>query len=285
MNTNTIQKFILENLPIRGEIVRLNESFEEILSKHDYPESVKTLLGEAILTAILLVGTIKFEGHLTLQFQSNGYIKLLVARCTSEYQIRALAQINSEVTPSSSQGHHLLGSGELVVTLNHGLSRPYQSIIPIHSEGITQSIEHYFAQSEQLATKFFLKVQENKAIGYVFQLLPDSDVTAKENFWRQIEMQVENTLLNTCFELDNSTLLEQLFPQQDIRLFEEQAIIVSCGCTVEKMKNAILLYGEEEAYKLLSTYRVIDVKCEFCNKSFSFNEHEVKELFAKEHKH
>jgi molecular chaperone Hsp33 len=277
---NTIQNFIFEHLPIRGEIVRLDESYREVLEKHAYPEPVKRILTEALLASILLMGSVKFEGHLTLQFQSKGFIKLLVARCNSEFHIRAVAQYDLDKTEEIDGTSNLLGEGELVVTIaQNNSSQPYQSIIPLVSGDIIKSLEYYFAQSEQLPTKIFLKATDTNALAILLQVVPN-----EQNFSEQL-LDYAFLLQNVMDHHDlvlfgNDQFIHLAFPEHDIRFFDKKTIIPRCHCTIERMKDAILLLGEKEAREILISNLYLDVTCEFCNNSFSFNESEVNQIFS-----
>lgn len=278
---DTVQKFMLENSPVRGAIVRLNQSYQDIYLKHQYPDNVHFLLGQALLSSVLLSSTIKLAGHLTLQFQSEGYIRLLVAKCNQDYHIRGAVRF-AEDMPLVSDQIQLLNEGQLVVTLQSdspGVD-PYQSIIEMLPEGIAHSLECYFGQSEQIPTKMWLYVEEEHAFGCILQLMPDQEIAKREQFWQQISLMGQTLDFLDHHQNDNETLVRHLFPYDEIRLFHAEPIIARCTCNVERMENAIQLLGLEEAQTILKTNRYVSVTCDYCGNHYDFDEAAVQKIFA-----
>lgn len=284
-NADSLQRFIFEDADIRGEITHLNQSFNTIMQQHNYPQPVQLLLGEALSTAVLLCATLKFKGQLTLQFQSDGIIKMLVAKCNDLFEIRGLAQFDIEALAKDMSSTELLGEGQLVVTIQSDeRPEPYQSIIPLEKQGIARSVELYFAQSEQLATKLWLAVSPDHAVGMLLQLLPERSSREREHFWEYAVKLGETIKNNELLELDNLTILRRLYHEEDIRLFEPHTIQFKCNCNRSKMANAVRLLGKTDAEELLSDKQYINVTCEFCNSHYNFDKVDVAEIFYEEKK-
>lgn len=277
---DTLQRFIFEHSDVRGEIAHLNESFTTITKQHAYPSSIHNLLGEALVASVLLCATLKFQGELTLQFQSEGPLKLLVVKCNSQYHIRGVAQFDKQKIKIDENPASILGDGQLVVTLQtKDKKNYYQSIIPLHKQGIAHSLENYFAQSEQLVTKLWLAVDSNNAAGILLQLLPEQTTRDREYFWEHAVRLGETLSADELLHLDNQTLLTRLFHDQDIRLFPSQPIQFACTCNKHRMENAIRTLGQVEAQSLLNKKQTIVVTCEFCNHHFSFDKIDVAAVF------
>ena len=276
---DSLQRFLFEHADIRGAIVHLNTSLQTIMQQHQYPEPIQHLLSEALVTSALLCATIKFEGHLTLQFQSNGVLRLLIASCDNNFDIRGLAQFDADKLEATDP-EALLGEGTLVVTLQgDDNTQLYQSIIPLNNQGIAKSLEHYFAQSEQLSTRIWLAVNEDSAAGVLLQLLPEQSSRERENFW-ELAVKLGETLTDgELLQLDNITLLRRLYFDQDLRLFEPKAINFLCTCTKQRMENAIQLLGQEDAETLLQERHAIEVTCEFCSQHYLFDQIDVAAIF------
>ena len=280
---DSLQNFIIENADVRGEIVRLTESYKEILADN-YPDAIKKLLGETLLATVLLAGSLKFQGTLTLQFNGEGPIRILVASCNHELQVRGLAKYDEQ-----AQQHEFataFNQGRLVITITpDNAVKPYQSIIAINGQSIAECLEYYFAQSEQLLTKFRLITDETRAAGMLIQQLPVKNLDIEK--FTQLAVQIQGAALNeqALLNLSNIELLQQVYTDQDIRLFDSKAVEFKCSCNVEKMRNAIKVMGEKEAFSLLSTLRVLEVRCEYCNKTHEFDKLEVMSIFNPSTKH
>jgi molecular chaperone Hsp33 len=277
---DTLQRFIFEHSDVRGEIAHLNESFITIIQQHNYPKPIHAVLGEALVASTLLCSTLKFQGQLTLQFQSDGPLKLLVVKCNHQYQIRGVAQFDYEKVMASENSATLLGSGELIVTLQTlDQNNPYQSIIPLHEKGIAHSLENYFAQSEQLSTRLWLAVDDQSAAGILLQLLPKQTTRDREYFWEHAVKLGETISDDELLHLDNETILKRLYHDQDIRLFPANSIQFSCTCNKNRMENAIRILGQAEAQSILNQKQVIIVTCEFCNYHFTFDKIDIANIF------
>lgn len=277
---DTLQRFIFEHSDVRGEIAHLNESFTTIIKQHNYPKPIHAVLGEALVASVLLCATIKFQGQLTLQFQSDGPLKLLVVKCNHQYHIRGVAQFDSEKVMANENPTSLLGYGQLVVTLQTlDQKNSYQSIIPLHKQGISHSLENYFAQSEQLATRVWLAVDDKSAAGILLQLLPKQTTRDRECFWEHAVKLGETLKEDELLHLDNETILKRLYHDQDIRLFPAQSIQFLCTCNKLRMENAIRILGQDEAQSILSQKQLIIVTCEFCNHQFSFDKIDIAAIF------
>ena len=168
---NIVQRFLLDDLDIRGAIVRLDSVWQKLLTKRDYPARVERLLGEMCATTLLMADNLKEPGRLTIQLRGEGPISLLVIDCNEELNIRCLAQ-HEEAVPDVPLVD-LLGKGQLVLTLALASRRdPYQSIVPLTGKTIAEVFEHYLEQSEQIPSRFFLAASSEGAAGLFLQKMP-----------------------------------------------------------------------------------------------------------------
>src|SRR5215469_3850543 len=160
-----VRRFIVENRPVRGHWVRLEGAWRELRAHKDYPEPVRELLGQAVAASVLLAATLKFRGTLTLQLQGNGAVSLLVAQCTHDFRLRAVAQFDdsrlSAIQPVPRDAklfRQLVGSdGRVAVTVEaEERSMRYQGVVPLTGSSLAESLEAYFASSEQLPTRVLL---------------------------------------------------------------------------------------------------------------------------------
>lgn len=279
LQMDNIQRFIFESADIRGELVHLGDTLDEILTPHQYPKPIQDMLSEAVLCTVLITATIKFKGQITVQFQGDKALKLLLVKCNHDYELRALAQFDDQAEPDEWQDD--LKQGNLVVTIEmDNKVKPYQSIVPLKNT-IAQSLAFYFTQSEQLPSAFWIAVDKGAGAGMLLQQLPSK---AENEGTRDEDWNEALTLANTLnpdelLTLDNETLLHRLYHQHQVRLFQAQAVSFACTCNRARMLEMVRTMGQEEAYELLSTHRMIEVKCEFCQQSFSFEKNDVSFLF------
>lgn len=281
-NIDSIQRFLLEQ-QVRGEVVQLNDSFQVIMQQHNYPDFMRKLLGEALLAAVLMTNTIKFKGQLTIQFQGNGPLKTLVAKCDHQNHIRGYANWDRDANAEAVISD--LGSGQLVVTIDpFDKVSPYQSIVPLDQHSIATALEHYFAQSEQLPTRFWCVVGDERAAGMMLQLMPGDaeglpDAKSREDFWQHATALGETIKDDELLTLDNETLLHRLYHQEEVRLFDFESVTFKCNCSVERMQNAIKTLGESQAKEILQTSKDIVVNCEYCNNNYAFDQAAVADIF------
>lgn len=290
LNTDSAQKFLIENQDVRGVIVHLTESYHTILKQHNYPKIIQQYLGEVLVAAALLAETIKLNGRMTIQFQSEeGAIHMLVAHINSDGHLRGLAQWKLDV-PDAELSHGF-GSGELVITIfQKGHERPMQGIVSLENRTIAEALTFYFLQSEQLPTTFLLSVTDKYAVGMLLQQMPQDDGSVNEsinasmndkNHWEDFVTRVKKIDAAEIFYDNNASFLAYYFPDDNVRLFDARALKFKCGCSVAKMENAIATLGEIEANLILKEKAEIVVTCEYCNHEYAFNRAQVEAIFRK----
>src|SRR5690349_21308113 len=148
-DSDRVRRFVLERHPIRGHAVRLARSWVDLREHQDYPPAVQRLLGEAVGAVVLLAATLKFDGTLTLQMQGKGLVSLLVAQCTHDFKVRAMAR--HEPIDGDPGFRALAGEGTIIVTVEAtDRASSYQGVVPITGETLAESLEVYLGQSEQL---------------------------------------------------------------------------------------------------------------------------------------
>ncbi|MBA2657506.1 MAG: Hsp33 family molecular chaperone HslO [Tatlockia sp.] len=278
--TDSLQRFMFEHACIRGEIAHLKETYQTIMSQRPYPSMVRNLLGEALISCLLLVGSIKFEGELSLQFQGDKRLPLLLVQCDHQLNMRAYASFKEGLEVSDYAEAFL--QGQMVLTINqYKQTQTYQSIVPIQSTSMSENLTHYFAQSEQVASQVWLAVDDSMAAGMLLQLMPGQDTAQREQFWEYAVVLGQTVSEEELLTLDNQTLLNRLYHETELSLFESRPICFKCRCNEAKMKNVLTILGEEEARKLLEEREKIDISCDFCNKHYSYDAIDVTMMFRK----
>lgn len=272
------QRFLFEKKDSRGEVVQLTSSYQAIMAQHQYPRVIRQLLGEALVAVVLLADTIKFDGQITLQYQSNGPVKTLVAKCTHDGFIRGFAQWDHDVLPIDVPS--ALGDGQLVVTIEYDKKvQPYQSIIPVQKQTVAQALETYFMQSEQLPTRLYIDVSAESAAGLLIQAMPASLQDTDQSAWAELVMLADTITGEELRQLDVQTIVYRLFNEHDVRLFDPRSIAFRCVCSEARMQAAIRTLGKADALAMLTTQKEIVVTCEFCNSAYAFDQAAVDAVF------
>lgn len=277
---DTLQRFVFENSQIRGKFIRLDSTLSTILQQTAYPAEICELLSHTLCASALLSATLKYEGDLTIQFQSDGPLKMLVAKCDNQFRMRGTSRWDEESLPG--QLKEAFEHGHLVITIKkYKPNSQYQSIVEIEHQSIGQALEGYFLQSEQLETRFWLAYDKKtqQAAGLLLQKLPGKE--EDDEHWQHIQVLADTLTEEELLHDDNEKLLTKLFHEETIQLFEPSAASFYCPCNGRKMLDAISVLGEKEALELLKNNRFIEVTCEYCHEQFDFNESEVKQLFTK----
>ncbi len=287
MTKDLLQRFIFENEPVRGEYVKLENSFQTVLSQHDYPPAVRKILGEGLCAAALLSAIIKFEGKLTVQFRGKGKLKLLLAQCNDKNHVRGLAKYDGDL--SYEELMSAFQEGILMIMLDSGPnSQRYQGVVEWQGNSLAESIQGYFRNSEQLATKIWLQSDEQTAVGFLLQVIPVTENNSREfekeivnPSWHRITKQTEAADMDVIMNTPYPEFLTQLYPDETIRIFDSSEVEFHCGCTRKRGEEAIGLLGREEAEEELKDKQCIAVTCDFCNKEYLFDRADVEAIFEK----
>lgn len=278
--TNSLQKFLFEHAAIRGDIVHLDSVYQTITEQRDYPPKVKQILGEALMSCVLLVGGIKFEGEVSLQFQGDERFPMMLIQCDHLLQIRGYAKVKEHLHDADYTQAFLQGTMVINLTPHHQ-TQTYQSVVPLTSESMSDNLMHYFAQSEQLPSKVWFAHHEKGVAGILLQLMPGQDTIQREHFW-EYAVHIGATITEAeLLNLDNATLLHRLYHETELRLYPERAVQFKCRCNAEKMQQIITVLGEVEVQALLKEKGKVDIRCEFCNLNYSFDSIDVALLFRK----
>ncbi|KTD31559.1 MULTISPECIES: Hsp33 family molecular chaperone HslO [Legionella] len=278
--TDSLQRFMFEHASIRGEIAHLKETYQTIMAQRPYPPMVKHLLGEALISCLLLVGSIKFKGELSLQFQGDKRLPLLIVQCDDQLHLRAFASYQEDLeTPDYAEAFL---KGQMALTINqYNTTQAYQSVVPIQATSMSENLMYYFAQSEQVASRLWLAVNEDMAAGMLLQLMPEQNTLQREQFWEYAIQLGQTVSEEELLNLDNKTLLHRLYHETELRLFDSRGVRFKCRCSEEKMKQVLIVLGEEEAKKLLEERGKIEISCDFCNKHYSYDAIDITLLFRK----
>ena len=278
--TDTLQRFLFEHANIRGEIAHLDDTYQQILHQHPYPSVVKKLLGEALVSCLLLAGSIKFEGQVSLQFHGDKRLPLMLVQCDHELHMRAYAKYQDEEERVDYSSAFLEGKMVLIIQQNNS-TQTYESVVPIRSTSMSDNLTHYFAQSEQVASQVWLAVNDHSAAGMLLQLMPGQDTQQREAFWEYAVMLGQTLSDDELLMLDNSTILHRLYHETELRLYTARPVSFKCRCNLNKMKQVLTVLGEADIQQLLKEKGRVEVRCDFCNEDYEFDAIDVTLLFRK----
>jgi molecular chaperone Hsp33 len=272
-------RFLFDETDIRGESVHLHQSFQQIVAIHQYAPGVSRLLGEFMAAAVLLSTTLKFEGKLILQVRSEGQIPLLMVECNNRRQIRAIARGAEQAT--SDNFAQLLTNGQLAITVDPDKGKRYQGIVPLEGDSLASCLDAYFAQSEQLLTRVWLAADDSRAAGLLLQQLPPQaapDPGAREEHWQHACTLAATVTSEELLQLQAEQILNRLYHEDPLRVFEPQSIEFHCNCSRERTFSALASLGAAELQDILKEQDTIAMDCEFCNQQYLFQKEDISAL-------
>jgi molecular chaperone Hsp33 len=295
--TDTLQKFIFDNAALRGEMIDVSSTWRDVLSRHSYPAPVQAVLGQMVAAAALLSANLKFNGAIVMQIHGDGPVRLLVVECDSDLRLRATAklapdaEIADDATLTALLNVH--GKGRFVITLDPlekmPGQQPYQGIVPLDGDDVATVIENYMLRSEQLDTRLWLAANDTVARGMLLQKLPYhggkadtaplSEDEALET-WNRAVMLASTLKQQELLETDTVTLLQRLFWEETIRVFEPRRPQFHCSCTREKVGNMLKMLGQDEVDSALTELGEVGVNCDFCGQHYAFDKVDCAQLFA-----
>ncbi|MCC6889495.1 MAG: Hsp33 family molecular chaperone [Hyphomicrobiales bacterium] len=306
---DTVLPFEVKALDLRGRVVRLGPAVDRILRSHDYPEPVARLLGEAIVLAVLLGTSLKFEGRFILQTQGDGPVRMLVVDYATPGRVRACARFDAtRVAAAAASGQtdagDLLGRGHLAMTIDQGpdMSR-YQGLVALDGKSFEDAAHEYFLRSEQIPTRIRLAVGEEmsaggngvqhcwRAGGLLVQFLPKVQERARQpdldpgdapagqavHVVPEDEAWVEGRSLVATVEdvelidptLSTERLVYRLFHERGVRVFRDAAISAQCSCSRESVTSLLRSFTQDDRDHMVENGE-ITVTCEFCNTTYVF---------------
>jgi molecular chaperone Hsp33 len=284
-----VATFQIEGWPVRGRITRLGDSIHEVLTRHDYPEPVANLLGEACALAALVGSSLKFEGRLIVQAQGDGPVTYVVCDYDTTGGFRGYCRFDADRVAEASQGfarpgaRSLLGDGLFIMTVDQGgdMDR-YQGITKIEGETLALCAEQYFDQSEQTPTRIRLAVGQVdsgqgptwRAGGLMIQNIASDDARGStEDAWFRAQALFQTTGEDELVDptIPAETLLWRLFNEDGVRVFEPLGLKAFCRCSVERIATVIESFSDEEKAEMVEPDGKIHVTCEYCSSVYALD--------------
>jgi len=290
--SDTLHKYLALDHATRVQAVRLTDTWRTGLAHQDHPPVLQRLMGELSAAAVLLAGNIKFNGSVVLQLQGNGPVRLIVVECTTDLGLRATAHLREDAgIPDDGTLQTLLnadGQGRFMVMLDperrEAGTPAYQGIVPLEGETVADALEHYMRNSEQLDTRMWLAADERHCAGFLLQRLPEAGgraaESAEEPSWDRYVALAETLQAAELLDEDTDTLIHRLFWQDELRMFEPQAVRWHCPCSRERVASMLRTLGRAEIDSILSEQEQVRIACNFCGKPYVFDAVDCAMLFT-----
>jgi len=300
---DSLHRFMFEHFPIRGQLVHVDAAWRALIEHREYPPAIRDILGQAVAASLLLAATIKFKGVLSLQLQGDGPVHLLLVQCTDGLGVRGLARYREQGADQADLGA-LFGSGNLTVTLEtESAAQRYQGIVPITGERLAYALQVYFENSEQLPTRLWLHADADGASGMLLQELPAESATAPgagaldvaavaaavdtgpehaaalEDAWRRVQIIGDTLTPEELRALADQEILHRLFNEDDVRLYEAAPVYFRCRCSRERVAGMLQGLGEQEIRSVIAERGEVEVRCDFCNRAYTFDAVDAAQLF------
>ncbi len=314
-----LHKFIFEGLPVRGALVRLGGAWQEVLQRRSeagaaYPLPVRHLLGEMAAAAVLMQSSIRFDGDLVLQMTGDGPVKLAVAEVRSDLAFRATATVVAEPgeVRDDARLQALLnahGGARCAITLDpkdrFPGRQPYQSSVALHGDRreplqqVSEVLEHYMLQSQQLDTRLVLAADDRQAAGLLIQRMPvdgvgnlagnlgaarNEDRIGLDEDYRRIALLAGTLTRDELLGLDAEPLLRRLFWEEKLRRFAPlvgaDGPRFECRCSRERVARMLEGLGRAEVDGIVVEQGRVEIGCDFCGAKYHFDPVDVGELFT-----
>jgi molecular chaperone Hsp33 len=289
---NLLRPFQLEQSALRGRLVRLGDLVDRVLTRHDYPEPVSRLLGELFVLAATLAGGLKFRGTFSLQVRSAGPVSLMIADCTNDGAMRGYAKFDPARVAAAPQANlrDLLGDGQLVLTVDQSEDgQAYQGIVELSGDTLTECMQAYFRQSEQLKTGLKIavdRVEERRgrrwrAGGIMVQRLAEQVAEGREaqmeEDWRRTMLLLGSATEGELVDphLAPERLLLRLFHEEGVRVFQPLDLCFRCRCSRQRVEVMLRRFPPDDLEDMKQADGHLVVTCEFCNTAFRFGEAEL----------
>ncbi|MEY4597589.1 MAG: hypothetical protein RLZZ445_386 [Pseudomonadota bacterium] len=276
--SDSLQRFIFEHAPIRGELVQLAATWQAVTERHDYPAPLRRVLGELMAASALLAATLKFEGTMILQLHGSGPVKLIVVECSSGHAMRATAKWEGDIPEGNLRT--LLGSGRFAISLvPESGQQSYQGVVDLNADSIAAALEHYMATSEQISTRIWLACDEQRSAGLLLQKLPERE-SADADAWPRAEHLASTVKSEELLGLEPQQLLHRLFYEEDLRVFDPRPVFFRCSCSRDRVVGMLRMLGRDEVRSVIAERGDVEVHCEFCNRRYAFDAVDSEAIFA-----
>ncbi len=274
-----LHRYLFENFAVRGELVTVSDTWQQIMQNHDYPAPVKTILGELLVATSLLTATLKFDGDITVQLQGDGPMTLAVINGNNNQQMRGVARFKGDI-PADADLKTLVGNGYLVITITPAQGERYQGVVGLEGDTLAACLEDYFLRSEQLPTRLFIRTGDVEgkpaAGGMLLQVLPAQDAQADD--FNHLAALTETIKAEELLTLPANDVLWRLYHEEEVTLYDPQNVEFKCTCSRERCADALRSLPDEEVNSIIAEEGEIDMNCDYCGNHYVFNAMDIAEI-------
>ncbi len=280
---DVLHRFLLPHAGVRGTLVRLGASWREVAGRADYPPALRALLGEALAASALLTGNIKLDGTLSIELKSSSALRLLFAECNDEGHLRGLARWHGPLPGPLALD--ALADAVMAITMgNVERGQRYQGLVELHHAGLAESLENYFAQSEQLPARILLAADSGQAVGLMLQKMPDQGghhAAPDEDAWNRVVHLTATLGVDELLATPAELLLYRLYHEESVRLLDTRPLAFGCSCSRERVTAMLRSLGRDEVEAALAARDdEIEVVCEFCAQRYTFDRIDAEHLLS-----
>lgn len=274
-----LHRYLFENVAVRGELVTVSETLEQVLANHSYPQPVKNVLAELLVATSLLTATLKFAGDITVQLQGDGPMSLAVINGNNHQQLRGVARVQGEI-PENADLKTLVGNGYLVITIAPEEGERYQGVVGLEGDTLAACLEDYFLRSEQLPTRLIIRTGEHEgkmaAGGILLQVMPAQNAQAAD--FEHLATLTDTIKAEELFGLPANDVLWRLYHEEEVTVYDPQAVEFKCTCSRERCADALKTLPDEEVDSILADDGEIDMNCDYCGSHYVFNAMDIAEI-------
>ncbi|MFK3663011.1 Hsp33 family molecular chaperone HslO [Scandinavium sp. NPDC088450] len=274
-----LHRYLFENVAVRGELVTVTETLDQVLENHNYPQPVKNVLAELLVATSLLTATLKFAGDITVQLQGDGPMSLAVINGNNNQQLRGVARVQGDI-PADADLKTLVGNGYLVITIAPEEGERYQGVVGLEGDTLAACLEDYFLRSEQLPTRLIIRTGEHEgkmaAGGILLQVMPAQNAQAQD--FEHLATLADTIKAEELFGLPANDVLWRLFHEEEVTVYDPQDVEFKCTCSRERCADALRTLPDEEVDSILADDGEIDMHCDYCGSHYVFNAMDIAEI-------
>ncbi len=270
-----LHRFIFNNAEVRGELVNVSQTLQDILQGHDYPQPVQALLGELLVATSLMTATLKFEGDITVQLQGDGPLSMAVVNGNNHQQLRGVARMRGDIADGATL-KEMAGNGYLIITITPAKGERYQGVVGLEGETIAECLEDYFARSEQLPTRLIIRQDARGAGGILLQVLP-SHGAGNEEFEHLVTL-AETIKAEELTSLSATDVLWRLYHQEEVSVFDPVSVEFKCTCSRERCGDVLKTVAANEINEILAEDGKIDMHCDYCGTHYIYDAVDVENI-------
>ena len=279
-SNDQLHRFLIDHAGVGGVLVQLEESWQEVAGRDDYPPRVRAWLGEALAACAVLTGNTKFRGSLSVQLKSDGPVPLLFAQCSDDGRLRGLAQYREPLDGLRDLAD--LARPILAITIeNAATGQRYQGLVPVEHAQLSQLLERYFEQSEQLPTRIRLACAGGRCAAMLLQPIARAGGvgSADPDGWNRAQHLFATLTDAELLDLPAEEVLRRLFHEENPRVIEARSLRFGCQCSRDRVAAVLRNLGRDEAEAAVQADGRVEVTCEFCNTRYHFDRIDLAQIF------